>query len=217
MKLGSGQTYSNSDFWFMPNNYSVSAQLVRIKYVTGGPSCQVDVSAGQVALTKGKFTFIWSAFASFIAYVNEITLDWISGGGVQKKGRNGEREKGRGGGGGERVVRGVRFTLVRFDFYVYDDIGQVAFFPVADFTAAGCRYYDQVIAAIGELQPAVSIFQSSLSGPDIGYITFESYGDLQNYAESGLALTLVNFPTGSALLVALGNTSGTVIEISHGE
>ena len=73
------------------------------------------------------------------------------------------------------------------------------FFVLADFLAAGCHYYDETIAAVKILEPAVSIYESPGTTADIGFFTSELYGYLATYSTSGLALTLIN--NGSAIQV----------------
>ena len=89
-------------------------------------------------------------------------------------------------------------TVLPF-FLLLINKGNLLFFVLADFLAAGCHYYDETIAAVKLLQPAVSIYESPGTTADIGYITSELYGYLATYQKSGLALTLIN--NGSAIQV----------------
>jgi len=77
----------------------------------------------------------------------------------------------------------------------------------------GCHYYDQLIPAIMEMNPLVSVITSNRNSPDIGDMS-EPYGDLDSYQNSGLALTLINIPAWTAVEHILATTTNVNASIT---
>jgi len=77
----------------------------------------------------------------------------------------------------------------------------------------GCYYYDQIIAAITQMAPLVTVITSNRHSTDIGDLS-EPYGSLDSYQNSGLALTLINIPAWTVVEQIIASTPNVTASIT---
>jgi len=142
-----GESFVNTDFWFMPNDYNISDVQIEIATFATSPRCTLN---------------------------NSIVNN-------QLQTRTGTNNK---------PNWNPHLLLIGWK----------------EAKAAGCNYYQDLISQILE-SPAiyVTIFGSTATNEDIGRWGTEPYGDLWDYQNDGLALTLINKPSYTQLIALLEN------------